>query len=66
MTRKEMHPFGEFRMDTVAQPIRSREYAEKCAEIMARMTGEPCEVEPRGMNHWYIMRAVTGGKWIRA
>ena len=65
MTRKEMHPFGEIRMDTVAQPIRSKKLAEKCAEIMARMTGETCEVVPRGAAYWFIMRAV-GERWIRA
>jgi hypothetical protein len=65
MTRKELHPFGEERPDTVAQSIRDKQWAELCKVILERMTGEECEIIPRANGHYYVMRDI-GDKWVRA
>ena len=45
---KREYPFGRVREDTVAQPFRNKRYAELCREIMERVTGDECDVIPRG------------------
>ena len=62
MRRKRL--FGPFRQDTVAQPFRDEDYARLCARILERMTGEECDVVPRGRN-WYFVVRYSGEKWIR-
>jgi hypothetical protein len=61
---KRVYPFGRVMQDTVAQPFRSREYAELFAEILQRMTGEQCDVIPR--HSFNIVVRYAGEKWIRA
>lgn len=62
---KREFPFGRERQDTIAQPFRNKRMAELSAKIMQHMTGEECDVVPRGPNLYYIVRAV-GERWIRA
>ena len=62
---KREFPFGRIRQDTVAQPLNKREYAILCAKIMQHMTGEECDIVPRGPSLTYLVR-FTGEKWIRA
>lgn len=64
-TIKREYPFGRVKIDSVAQPLRNRKYAEICAKILQHMTGEECDVVPRGSNTFYVLR-YAGEKWIRA
>ena len=64
VARRE-YPFGRVREDSVAQPIRNRAWAEACARLMERMTGESCDVVPRHNCCFYVLR-LTGERWIRA
>ena len=61
---KRDYPFGRTLEDSVAQPFRNLELAERCREIMQRMTGEECDLVPRGSSCWYLVR-FTGERWIR-
>jgi hypothetical protein len=62
---KKEFPFGRTPPDTVAQKFTNRDYAYLCRDIMQRMTGEECDVVPRGPTCWYLLRW-AGEKWIRA
>jgi hypothetical protein len=62
---KRVYPFGKVKLDSVAQPLMNRKYAELCAQILQHMTGEDCDVVPRGRNVFYVLR-YAGEKWIRA
>jgi len=61
---KREYPYGRVRQDTVAQPIRYKQWAELCREIMERVTGEECDVIPRGPSHYILVR-LAGEKWVR-
>jgi len=61
----EQHPFGRVLRDSTAQPFRSRRYAEECAEIMRRMTGDDCYVEDRHA-YFYIIRTVSDYRQVLA
>jgi len=63
---KREYPYGRVRQDTVSQPIQYKDYAYLCREIMERVTGEECDVVPRGRNHFYLVRLVGEEKWVRA
>ena len=54
-----------YRQDTIAQPFRDKQYAELCKQIMQRMTGDECDVVPRGSGYFYLVR-LNGEEWIRA
>ena len=62
---KREYPFGRVRQDSVAQPFRSETLARLCAEILERMTGDECDVVPRGQVYYYVVR-LNGDRWIRA
>lgn len=59
------YPYGRVLADTVAQPFRNKELAMLCARIMQRMTGDECDVVPRGPTWHYLVRC-TGERWIKA
>jgi hypothetical protein len=63
MTRKRM--FGPYRQDTVAQPFRNKDLAFICADLLERLTGDPCDVIPRARS-WYFVVRYVGERWIRA
>jgi hypothetical protein len=42
------------------QPFTRQDVAMKCAEIMERMTGDPCTVISRGPCYHYILRDSCG------
>jgi hypothetical protein len=63
MTAKEYERIG-VRRDTACQPLRTRAMAERCAEILERMTGDYCSVVSRGT--WHIVERITEeGKIVR-
>ena len=64
MTAKREYPFGRVMQDTVAQPIRNKKLAAICREILERLTGEQCDVVPRGSVNWLLRYASE--RWIRA
>jgi hypothetical protein len=46
------------RQDSVRQPFTRREMAERCAEILERMTGDSCWVFSRG-TAWHLVERIT-------
>jgi hypothetical protein len=65
MTKKRTYPYGRVRQDTVAQPISKKPMALLCAQILQRITGEDCDVIPRGRSVNILVRC-AGDRWIRA
>jgi hypothetical protein len=63
MAAKEYERAG-VRRDSVCQPLRNRAMAERCAEILERMTGECCTAISRGPCH-IVERVTEEGKVVR-
>ncbi len=64
MKPKKDYPFGRVRQDTIAQPIRTKQLAATCKQIMERMTGDQCDVV-WGRSCCWLLR-YTGERWERA
>jgi hypothetical protein len=66
MKGKREYPYGRIRRNGVAQPFRSKLMAEKCAEIMERMTGDFCDTVQRGPTWFLVLREIGEGRTERA
>ena len=65
MIPKRKYPYGRIMQDTIAQPISKMPMALLCAKILQRITGEDCDVIPRGRSKNILVRC-AGDRWIRA
>jgi len=59
------YPFGRVKKDSIAQPFRSKLFADECARIMNSITGDWCYVERRSVCY-YILRMASDERQVLA
>lgn len=63
--RRATTPRGlRYRRRIDGQAFTSQAHAWAAAEMLARMTGEACDVVPSSAGRWFVVRAV-GDRWER-